>query len=62
MLVTREIDDRHCRTKEDEYRKQLAVVKLFGKIDYDPRYDYKQARYRPSSQGVDTPLRSRRGS
>lgn len=31
----------------DEYvtrRKQLGIVKLFGKIDYDPRYDYKRAR------------------
>lgn len=31
----------------DEYvarRKQVRIVKLFGKIDYDPAYDYKQAR------------------
>lgn len=31
----------------DEYvtrRKQLGIVKLFGKINYDPRYDYKRAR------------------
>jgi len=31
----------------DEYvtrRKQLGILKLFGKIDYDPRYDYKRAR------------------
>lgn len=33
----------------DEYvtrRKQLGILKLFGKIDYDPRYDYKRARRR----------------
>jgi hypothetical protein len=31
----------------DEYvtrRKQLGILKLFGKIDYDPRYNYKRAR------------------
>jgi len=31
----------------DEYvtrRKQLGILKLFGKIDYDPRYDYNRAR------------------
>ncbi|MEX2264351.1 MAG: type II toxin-antitoxin system VapB family antitoxin [Bryobacteraceae bacterium] len=27
-----------------ERRKQREVVKLFGSIDYDARYDYKQAR------------------
>lgn len=26
--------------------KQLQVFKLFGKIDYDPSYDYKKARWR----------------
>ena len=45
------------RTKRDtvtaaleEYvarRKQLAVLKLKGKIDFDPSYDYKQQRQRP---------------
>jgi Arc/MetJ family transcription regulator len=44
----------HHRTKKeavnaalDEYvrkRKQLAVLELFGMIDYDENYDYKQAR------------------
>lgn len=31
----------------DEYvtrRKQLGILKLFGRIDYDPRYDYKRTR------------------
>lgn len=27
-------------------RKQLEVVKMFGKIDYDEDYDYKAARMR----------------
>jgi Arc/MetJ family transcription regulator len=27
-------------------RKQLRVLELFGKIDFDPRYDYKRARRR----------------
>ena len=27
-------------------RKQLKVLKLFGKIDYDPTYDYKKQRNR----------------
>ncbi len=27
-------------------RKQMRVVKLFGTIDYDPRYDYKAERRR----------------
>lgn len=27
-------------------RKQAEVASLFGKIDYDPEYDYKAARYR----------------
>jgi len=27
-------------------RKQLEVVKLFGKIEFDPRYDYKRQRKR----------------
>jgi Arc/MetJ family transcription regulator len=44
----------HHRTKKeavtaalDEYirrRKQLAILDLFGKIEYDENYDYKQAR------------------
>jgi hypothetical protein len=25
-------------------RQRLAVVKLFGKVDYDPSYDYKRER------------------
>ena len=28
------------------YRKQLGVIDLFGKIDYDADYDYKKLRYR----------------
>ena len=34
-------------TALEEYvarRKQLEIVSLFGKIDYDPKYDYKRAR------------------
>jgi len=27
-------------------RKQLQITSLFGKIDYDPDYDYKQLRSR----------------
>lgn len=27
-------------------RKQLGIIKLFGTIDYDPRYDYKAERRR----------------
>ena len=27
-------------------RKQLEIVSLFGKIDYDPKYDYKRERQR----------------
>jgi hypothetical protein len=28
------------------YRKQLSIKDLFGKIDYDPDYDYKKLRRR----------------
>lgn len=28
------------------WRKQFRLLKLFGKIDYDPAYDYKAARRR----------------
>jgi metal-responsive CopG/Arc/MetJ family transcriptional regulator len=28
-------------------RKQLEIIQLFGKIDYDDSYDYKSARHRP---------------
>lgn len=28
------------------HKKQLAVKKLFGAIDFDPSYDYKKARKR----------------
>lgn len=28
-------------------RKQLKILELFGKIDYDPSYDYKAERQRP---------------
>jgi hypothetical protein len=28
------------------YRKQVNVVELFGKIDFDPKYDYKKQRRR----------------
>ena len=27
-------------------REQLKVIKLFGKIDFDPKYDYKKGRRR----------------
>ncbi len=29
-----------------ERRKQLQILDLFGKIDYDPAYDYKEQRRR----------------
>ncbi|OKH24669.1 type II toxin-antitoxin system VapB family antitoxin [Chroogloeocystis siderophila] len=29
-----------------QWRKQLKVLELFGTIDYDPDYDYKQQRQR----------------
>lgn len=45
------------RTKKDtvtealtEYiqrRKQARILNLFGKIDFDPKYDYKRQRRRP---------------
>jgi hypothetical protein len=28
-------------------RKQARILELFGKIDFDPTYDYKQQRRRP---------------
>ena len=28
------------------HRKQLRILKLFGKVEIDPTYDYKQARRR----------------
>lgn len=28
------------------YRKQLKVIDLFGKIDFDPKYNYKKQRRR----------------
>ena len=28
------------------YRKQLGIIDLFGKIDFDPKYDYKKQRRR----------------
>ena len=28
------------------YRKQLSIKDLFGKVDYDPDYDYKKLRRR----------------
>lgn len=36
----------------DEYirrRKQIALLSLFGSVDYDPRYDYKRERSRKRS-------------
>ncbi|MCC6620185.1 MAG: type II toxin-antitoxin system VapB family antitoxin [Deltaproteobacteria bacterium] len=30
-------------------RKQLGILELFGKIEYDPEYDYKKARQRKPS-------------
>ena len=27
-------------------RKQLEILNLFGKVDFDPKYDYKQQRRR----------------
>lgn len=29
-----------------DYRKQLEIISLFGKLDPDPDYDYKKARQR----------------
>ena len=28
-------------------RKQMKIVALFGKIDFDPKYDYKKQRRKP---------------
>jgi Arc/MetJ family transcription regulator len=28
------------------HRKQMRILDLFGKVDYDPDYDYKKARRR----------------
>ena len=33
-----------------QHRKQLEILKLFGTIDYDPRYDYKAARWRKGAK------------
>ncbi len=30
-----------------ERRRQMEVLDLFGRIDYDPAYDYKKQRNRP---------------
>jgi len=30
-----------------ERRRQMAVLELFGQIDYDPGYDHKKQRNRP---------------
>lgn len=32
--------------KHSQRRKQLSIVKLFGTIEYDARYDYKRERRR----------------
>ena len=46
---------RHRTKKEavtaalDEYirrRKQLGILEMFGKVDFDPSYDFKRERYR----------------
>jgi Arc/MetJ family transcription regulator len=37
-----------CALKEYiQHLQQQRVLSLFGKIDYDPRYDYKKQRQRP---------------
>jgi Arc/MetJ family transcription regulator len=28
-------------------RKQMKILELFGKIDFDPKYDYKKQRRKP---------------
>jgi hypothetical protein len=33
-------------TEYVQRRKQLEIVKLFGTIDFDPKYDYKARRWR----------------
>jgi Arc/MetJ family transcription regulator len=45
------------RTKKDtvnealkeyiQHRKQAGILSLFGKVDFDPKYDYKRQRRRP---------------
>ena len=36
---------KHCDSDGcDRYRAQLGILELFGKIEYDPDYDYKAAR------------------
>ncbi len=32
-----------------KYRKRLRILKRFGTIDYDPKYDYKAERWRKRS-------------
>ncbi|HKR95733.1 MAG TPA: type II toxin-antitoxin system VapB family antitoxin [Candidatus Angelobacter sp.] len=37
----------------DEYirrRKQLGILQMFGKVDFDPNYDYKRERHRKPRQ------------
>ena len=53
-LLNEAVEIGHHRTKREaveaalvEYvnrRKQLEITRLFGKIDFDPTYDYKKAR------------------
>jgi Bacterial antitoxin of type II TA system, VapB len=30
-----------------QHRKQMKILELFGKIDFDPKYDYKKQRRKP---------------
>lgn len=33
------------------HRKQLEIIDLFGKVEFDPKYDYKQGRKNRASSG-----------
>jgi Arc/MetJ family transcription regulator len=30
-----------------QHRKQMKILELFGKIEFDPKYDYKKQRRKP---------------
>ena len=36
-----------------QHHKQLKILKLFGKVDFDPEYDYKAERWRKKTNECD---------
>lgn len=53
--LTKKATVRQALQEYIQHRKKAKIVKLFGRVDIDPRYDYKRQRGSREVSSIDTP-------